>query len=273
MGTVYVVANRKGGVGKTTTATNVAANLIDRGKKVLLIDTDPQCNSSDNFHAITDDEDVKTLYDVILTPKGKVPLSAAIQHTDIGDIVGGDESLALADSILSGKSGAALLLKKALVEIKDEYEYIIVDTSPDIGILLINALNAADEVIIPTEASRFALQGLDKLSESIADCRENDNPDIKVAGFLLVMLESRTRMAKEGIVAMQQAAEQMGVKLFNTTIRKSVDIKESQAARLPITKYAPHSKVGLDYDYFVTELTEPEEFEKHLKNTAGRKKK
>ena len=178
---VYAIANQKGGIGKTTTATCIAAILQQKGYKVLLIDTDQQCNSTDTYRAKI--ESTATLYDVLLD-ENKIPLSEAIQQTESGDIIAADPLLREADKKLTVDVEGLYRMQDALVELNNEnkYDYVIIDTAPALNSLLHNVLIAADEVIIPLTADRYALQGLSQLNDSINAIKRRQNPKLKVAG-------------------------------------------------------------------------------------------
>lgn len=245
---VIAVGNQKGGVGKTTTATALAFALKDNGKNVLLIDTDPQCNASDTYNAVIEGE--STLYDVLCEGK---PITEAIQKTGGGDIVPSDPLLAQAESILV-KTGKEYRLKKAIEPIRGDYDFIIIDTPPALGILSLNALTVADTLLIPLTADRYALQGLSQFWETIQEVREFTNSNLLIEGFVFVKHNNRTLLGKEIMQSMSEIAEQMGSRIFNTTIRESIAAREAQAMQKNIFEYAPQSTTALDYLKLTDEL-------------------
>lgn len=251
---VFVVANLKGGIAKTTTAIALS-NLIDlhSNKKVrssLLIDTDMQCNATDTYHAKVDG--VTTLYDVLLADD-RVPLSSAIQHTEYGDIVAGDPLLNRADKILSDDIEGIYHLDDAIKELNG-YEYIVIDTAPSLNELLKSALVAADEVIIPLTADRYSIKGLSQLAQTINAIKRRMNPNLKVAGLLLVAYTDRTTLGRETRETLEKIATQLGTKLFTTTISRTVKVSEAQSKRIPLITYAPKCTASRDYEEFYREL-------------------
>lgn len=247
---IIVVANQKGGIGKTTTACNVANILMKMGKKTLLLDCDMQGNSSDSYKCQI--EGVATLYDVILE-EDRIPLSEAIQHTENGDIVASDPLLRKADEILNGNIDGLYRLQDAVQDLEG-YEYVIIDTAPAMNSILYNALICADQVIIPCTADRYGMQGMSQLFQTIQAVKKRQNRNLSIAGLLLVKYNARTRLSKEVFEDLQRIAKQMGTKVFNTKIRESTKMKEAQALRMNLCDYAPKCTTALDYQSFVEEL-------------------
>lgn len=247
--TVYVVANQKGGIGKTTTATNLAG-ILGKRAKTLLIDADPQGNSSNTYDAKI--EDVATLYDVIID-SDKLPIDEAIQHTENGDIVASDPLLAKAEKMLDGDVEGFYRLKDAL-DMLDGYEYVVIDTAPSLNVILYNCLIAADEVIIPVTADKYAMQGIDQLNSTIMAVKRRQNRNLSVAGLLLVKYAGRSNLERSFREEISNSAEQMGTKLFDTVIRECVKTKEAQDKKKLLIDYAPSSNTCVDYVAFVEEL-------------------
>ncbi|SFL56219.1 chromosome partitioning protein [Lachnospiraceae bacterium KH1T2] len=245
-----VVANQKGGIGKTTTAITLASMLSAEGYKTLLIDTDQQGNSSDTYRAKIEGE--PTLYDVMLDDD-RIPIKDAIQHTEIGDIVPSDPLLNKADEIVHSDINGLYRLADSLDELEG-YDYVIMDTNPSLNSILFNALVAADEVIIPIKADRYSLQGLSSIQRAIDDVKKRPNRGLKIAGFLLVMYNSRTVLSKSVIEPLQTVAKGMGTKLFETKIRVCQEIGNAQAERQVLTNYAPKCRAAEDYKNFLEEL-------------------
>lgn len=248
---VYVVANQKGGIGKTTTATALASILQEKGFKTLLIDTDVQGNSTDTFRAKV--QGTATLFDVLLDVE-RIPITEAIQHTEMGDIVASDPLLRRADSILDAdRADGMFRLKDELDNLKG-YDYVVVDTAPAVNSILQNCLVAADEVIIPITADRYGIQGLAELNNTINATKKRQNRGLKVAGLLLVKFNRRTLLAKEVKESLEKIATEMNTKLFNTTIRESTKAREAQATRTTLIKYDNKCTTAEDYIAFVDEL-------------------
>lgn len=246
---VYVVANQKGGIGKTTTATNLAGILATKGN-TLLIDADPQGNSTSTYQAQI--EDVATLYDVIIDSE-KLPIDEAIQKMPNGDIVASDPLLSKAEKILDGDVEGFYRLKDALDEL-DGYDYVVIDTAPSLNVILYNCLIAADEVIIPVTADSYAMQGISQLYETIMAVKRRQNPVLTVAGLLLVKYAGRSNLEKTTRETIKEQAKEMGTKLFDTTIRECVKTKEAQEQRKLLINYAPKCNTMVDYMAFVEEL-------------------
>lgn len=243
------VSNQKGGVGKTTTATTLAYGLKLRGKRVLLVDCDPQGNSSDTFKASTKQGE-PTLSDLLFTNENP---ELCIQHTVVGDILAGDSILEDADKHLKGFTGY-FRLKHRLEALAGLYDHVIIDTPPNLGILLQNALIAAEGVIVPITCDRYALQGMSRFVETVNDVRSQPNPGLRVLGLLLVKYDSRTLLAREVVGGLPQIADSLGAEVFTTHIRRTVEVEKSQAARIPLQEYSPESTAAQDYDIFIDEL-------------------
>lgn len=252
---VITITNQKGGIGKTTTATTMAGILSEKGYKVLVIDADPQRNTTAVYNAKWENE--TTLYDV-LAGNPRVSMKEAIQHTENGDIVASDKLMRDADIVfLQDSANGIFRLQDALEDVKDEYDYVIIDTNPTIDRIMYNALVAADEIIIPTSAALFGVMGLGDLIETIAAVKRRSNPKLKVKGILIVAYKGHNfnKQVKEQL---DSFAESIGTKVFKTPIRVCVKVEESQAAMMPLHKYAPKCTSTADYKAFVDEFLEEE---------------
>ena len=250
MATIFVVANQKGGIGKSTTATNLAG-ILGKKNKTLLIDADPQGNSTSTYEAKV--EDVATLYDVMID-SDKLPISEAIQHTANGDIVASDPLLVKAEKVLDGDVEGFYRLKDALEEIENDYKYIIIDTAPSLNIILYNCLIAADKVIIPVTADAYSMQGIQQLYDTIMAVKRRQNKDLSIAGLLLVKYSGRSNLEKETRENIEESAKQMNTVLFKTVIRECVKTKEAQEHKKLLIDYAPKCTTCLDYMDFAKEV-------------------
>jgi chromosome partitioning protein len=249
---VIVIANQKGGIGKTTTATALSSILAKKGYKTLLIDADMQGNSTDTFRAIIEGQ--ATLYDVLLeSDSQRTSIVEAIQHTEVGQIVAADPLLRKADEVLNSDVNGLYRLQDAISELKG-YDYIIIDTAPSMNSLLYNCLISADKVIVPITADRYGLQGLSQLNQTIQAIKKRQNTRLTIAGLLLVKFNERTNLSKEVKESLDTIANQMETKLFKTSIRESTKAKEAQALRKALIDYAPNSTTALDYISFTNEL-------------------
>lgn len=244
-----IVSNQKGGIGKTSTATALAGELMARGKRVLFVDADPQRNSSDTYRADLEDGS-PTLADLLYTEE---PAENCIQHTETGDILAADKALADIEKYLKGIS-AYYRLRQRLEPLKEKYDYLVVDTNPHILLLLQNALIAADGIIIPVEAGRYEVSGMVDFTDTIVDVKSQPNPDLKVLGVLVVKYDTRNNVDKEISDGLPAIAEKMGTISFDTKIRKNVAVKNAQKHRKLLHKYAPKSAAAVDYVKFVDEL-------------------
>lgn len=255
---VYVVANQKGGIGKTTTATALAAIFQSMGKRTLLIDADQQGNSTDTYRA--EIEGHATLYDVLLEDD-RIPIKDAIQKTEMGDIVASDPLLREGDVKLASDIDGVYRLSEAIEQLEG-YDYVVIDTAPALNHILYNCLIASDEVIIPVTADRYGLQGLAQLSEAVRKIQKRQNPKLKIAGLLLVKYNGRTLLSREVSQSLEKIAEDMGTKVFATKIRESTKTREAQAMRKSLIDYAWKSTTAEDYKNFVKELLEVNNGEK-----------
>ena len=248
MAKVIAFCNQKGGVGKTTTATTMAAALQLKGYKVLLVDTDPQGNATDTYKAQI--KDTATLYDLLFENE---PVNECMQKTDHGVIIAADPLLKEAGKHLDGVSGT-YRLRERLEPIRDDFDFILIDTPPTLGVLLTNALTACDTVVIPVTADRYGVQGLSQMQETISDIQKYTNPNLKIGGLLLIKYTWRTRLNRELHKALKTIAEQFNTKVFDATIRESTKTREAQTMRMNLFDYAPKSTTALDYTEFVEEF-------------------
>lgn len=242
-GKIICIANNKGGIGKTSTAVNLTVGLQKLGYKTCLLDCDSQCNSSDNMRARM--EDTYTLYDLLFGEN--VELEQCIQETEIGTIVPSDRLLREAETKFPNDNSRGFLLREKAEKLKDMYDFTIIDTAPALNILLINALNLADEIIVPITADRFSLQGLDVLAQAITATKKYTNPNIEIMGIVLTRYNERLKLSKEVSAGLPQVAEILGTQIFNTKIRESVAVRQSQSARKSLFDYDEMNNSTVDY--------------------------
>lgn len=251
--TVITIANQKGGVGKTDLAVNLSSLLAGMGRRVLLIDFDPQANAS---YYLAQDEFKLSIADVLLDG---IPLEEIIVRSCVKglDIAPASIGLSAAQLRLASDVNMQFKLKKALSAIKNHYDYILIDTPPSLGPLTINAFTAADGILVPVQTHFFPIHGLSDLLKTVDELREVINPNLRFYGIVLTMYDRRTSLAKE---VQQVVTARFNGKVFKTVIPVCIKLAEAPSHRKPITLYAPNNKIGKVY----TQLAE--EFLKRLEN-------
>lgn len=249
---IYTVTNQKGGTGKTTTALALAAGLFRKGKRVLAIDLDAQGNMSYTMQAKPGSG---TALGVLL---GELQAVDAVQQLGSGpDIIPASKIFSSADALIT-ETGKEYRLKEALEPLRASYDYIVIDTPPAVGILTINALTAADAVIIPAQADIYSIQGVQQLAATIAPVRKYTNPGLKIAGILLTRYSARSILSRDAATLAGRVAASLNTKVFKTAIREGIAIKEAQISRQDIFTYAPKSKAASDYAAWIEEVLEAE---------------
>ena len=242
-----VVINQKGGVGKTTTAHNFGYGLLKKKKKVLLIDLDPQENLT---FTVTGQVNFKeSIFDVLV---GDIDINQAIHHIGKMDIIPSSQALSIISKYLD-EGEKENTLKNRLKALKENYDFIIIDTPPALGNLTVNALTGSDETIITAQADIFSLQGIGQLAQSINAIKEYSNPKLEIKGILLTRYNKRSILTKDMTDNIQEIAENLGTKVFNAKIRECIAIKESQAMNQDIFSYSPRSNGAKDYNDLVKE--------------------
>ena len=238
---IISVANQKGGTAKTSTAHALATGATHLGKKSLAIDLDPQGNLT---YLMGANPDMPGSYEIL---KREAPISEAIQHTEQGDVISACLNLANADTELSGKPGKDFFLKTALETIGDSYDIIVIDTPPALGTLLINALTASNEVVIPVSADALSLQGLFQLNETIKQVQYYYNKSLAVSGILLTKYSGRTILARDLKETIAETCNELQIPMYESVIREGIAAREAQAMRESLFDYAKKSNPAQDY--------------------------
>ena len=275
MHTVCAIANQKGGVSKTTTVQCIGAGLAHAGYKVLLIDLDPQSNLTSICHAVSDAQDKSTVTMLEIIAKEN-NINEGVQHLGLYDVIPSSMYLASIDSRITDQMARPYRLQNALKELKGNYDYVLIDTPPALGtltncppqlsLLTLNALVAADAVIIPAQADILSLQGVSQLYETIESVKEHANPGLKVSGIVLTRFQGRANLTKEIVTLFDAAAKQLRTKVFDSKIREAIAIKEAQAALSDIFTTDPRSNASLDYNDLIREIFNIDVLEKKESN-------
>jgi chromosome partitioning protein len=242
MGKIIAIANQKGGVGKTTTSINLAASLGVLEKKVLLIDADPQANASSGLGIDVEGVEIGT-YQVLEHTASAKDVIVKTTSPNV-DLIPAHIDLVAIEIELVDKQDREYMLKKALVEIKDDYDYILIDCAPSLGLITLNSLVAADSVIIPIQCEYFALEGLGKLLNTIKSIQRIHNPDLDIEGLLLTMFDSRLRLSNQVVDEVRKHFSSM---VFDTIIRRNTRLGEAPSYGESIIAYDATSKGAVNY--------------------------
>ena len=261
MGKIISIANQKGGVGKTTTSINIAAILAKKGKKVLLIDTDPQGNATSGVDVNKEQE--FSVYDVLV---GDIEFEKTLQDTNVKNlkVCPSNINLAGAEVELVAVISREYRLKEKIDTIKDKFDYIIIDCPPSLGLITLNAFTASDSVLIPVQCEYYALEGLGQLLNTINLVRKHLNKSLQIEGAVLTMYDIRTNLSNQVVKEVKKYFEN---KVYKTVIPRNVKLSEAPSYGMPITVYDPKSKGAKCYEKLVKEIIKANEEvkAKHMK--------
>lgn len=249
MGRVIVVANQKGGVGKTTTAINLSACLAETGKKILAIDMDPQGNMTSGL-GVDKDATEKTAYELLL---GEVKLEECLQKSVVDnlDLLASNINLAAAEIELIGEEEKEFILQRGLEAVRDQYDYIIIDCPPSLNVLTINAMCAADTVLVPIQCEYYALEGLSQLIHTINLVQERLNPKLEIEGVVFTMYDARTNLSLQVVENVKSNLHQT---IYKTIIPRNVRLAEAPSYGMPITLYDSKSAGAESYRLLAEEV-------------------
>ncbi len=258
MGKIIAIANQKGGVGKTTTTINLAASLASQGKKILIIDADPQANATSGY-GIDPREMSSSIYECLVDG---YPIDGSQVKTCVDglELVGSRIDLAGAELELINKPHRERVLAQLLASVKDKYDYILIDCSPSLGLITVNALTAADSVIIPVQAEYFALEGISKLLNTIRIIKSRLNPSLEIEGFLLTMYDARLRLANQIYEELKGHFADM---VFDTVIPRNIRLSEAPSHGLPVLLYDPESRGATSHNLLAKEIIAKHRAKKH----------
>ena len=269
MGRVIAITNQKGGVGKTTTSTNLSAGLAEIGKKVLVVDIDPQGNATSGL-GIEKNELENTIYDLFI---GECELEDCLQKDTLENlsVLPSNVNLSGAEIDLIGVEQREFILKKELDKIKDDYDYIIIDCPPSLNILTVNALSAADSVLVPIQCEYYALEGLSQLIYTINLVKKRLNPELKMEGVVFTMYDARTNLSLEVVENVKSNLKQ---NIYKTIIPRNIKLAEAPSRGMPINIYDSKSAGAESYRLLAEEVINHNEEDSYApENISGRKRK
>lgn len=254
MGRVIAVANQKGGVGKTTTAINLSAALAEKGKKVLLIDIDPQGNATSGV-GVEKNEVENTIYDLIL---GETTIQSCVEYTEFENLhlIPSNVDLAAAEIELIGIPDKEFIIRKEVEKIKNVYDFILIDCPPSLNLLTINAMTTADTVLVPIQCEYYALEGLSQLIHTINLVKERLNPYLDIEGIVFTMFDARTNLSLQVVENVRANVKQ---KVYSTIIPRNVRLAEAPSHGYPITIYDPKSAGAESYRALAEEVISRED--------------
>lgn len=255
MGKVIAIANQKGGVGKTTTAINLAASLAVLEKKVLVIDADPQANTTSGLNFSPENDQKRTLYEVMI---GSIDIRDALIQTEIASLqmIPSHINLVAVEIEMLDAENRESVLKERIAPIRNDYDYILIDCSPSLGLMTVNALTAADSVMIPVQPEFFALEGLGKLLQTIRIVQNGVNPALTIEGFVVTMFDGRTKVHTQVVNELNEHFKEM---VFKTIIQRNIRLSEAPSHGKPIILYDVMSNGTSNYLNLAKEVLDKNE--------------
>ena len=249
MGRIYALANQKGGVGKTTSAVNLGAYLADAGKRILLVDADPQANATSSL-GVDKNALLRSMYDILIAGIAPTTVLRLTDRINL-DLLPSAPALSGAEVEMVDMAGREMRLRKAIEPLRERYDFILIDTPPSLGLLTINALTAADGVLIPVQCEYLPLEGLTQLLRTIELVRQSLNPDLIIRGLIMTMYDTRTNLSRQVVDEVRQHFSSV---LFRSIIPRSVKLSEAPSYGESIITYAPESSGGQAYAALCKEL-------------------
>ncbi len=248
MGKIIAVTNQKGGVGKTTTVINLSAALGARGKKILIIDIDPQGNTASGLNV--DSEKNSTTYDLLINETPAEEAVAVTNHLNV-HLIPANQDLSGAQIEMVGLIARENRLKNSLASVKDKYDYIFIDTPPSLGLLTVNALTAAESILIPIQCEFYALEGISQLLKTLKIIKQNLNPELNIEGVCLTMFDGRTNLSKE---VMESVVAHFKEKTYKSIIPRNIRLSEAPSFGQAISLYSPESVGAIAYEKLADEF-------------------
>lgn len=256
MGQVYAVINQKGGVGKTTTVFNMAAELANNDKKVLVMDMDPQGSLTTSMGFVSSDIEntIGKVFETLIRREPMPDLGSYIISRGKLDLIPSNLTLSVADISIVTATAREYILKKIILQIKDQYDYIIIDCPPTLGMLVVNVLTAADSIIVPIKASEMDAKGFESLLDTVQMIKMETNPMLRIEGVLITMFNKRFKEAQQVLASLNQFCSELDIKIFDSKIATSTKVSEAFRGRKTLAEIDKNSNLANSYKNFVMEV-------------------
>ncbi len=256
MGKVFAVINQKGGVGKTTTVFNMAAEIANNGNKVLVMDMDSQGSLTTSMGFVSSDIEntIGKVFETLIRREPMPNLQEYIISRDNVDLIPSNLTLSVADISIVTATAREYLLKKIIMQIKEQYDYIIIDCPPTLGMLVVNVLTAADSIIVPIKASEMDAKGFESLLDTVQMIKMETNPTLQIEGVLMTMFDGRLKEAREVLMSLSQFCSELGIKIFESKVGTSTKASRAFRERRTLAEFAKDSNLANSYKNFVMEV-------------------